>query len=146
MRTSKIMVDNEETAINIELNERKVQVDAAYKSGMLAIGKANAVAAITAAESRANAQDVKTAENVVDTEVSKSPINVDMSNIDQQLGTVLQQNQQGGNMQQNQGVAGQQVGGQPGQQTPGTSVQNAPNLPPELDQMLQQVAAKQQSK
>ncbi|MFA5695913.1 MAG: hypothetical protein WC917_00405 [Bacilli bacterium] len=146
MRTSKIMVDNEETAINIELNERKVQVDAAYKSGMLAIGKANAVAAITAAESRANAQDVKTAENVVDTEVSKSPINADMSNIDQQLGTVLQQNQQGGNMQQNQGVAGQQASGQPGQQTPGTSVQNAPNLPPELDQMLQQVAAKQQSK
>jgi hypothetical protein len=69
-----------------------------------------------------------------------------MSNIDQQLGTVLQQNQQGGNMQQNQGVAGQQASGQPGQQTPGTSVQNAPNLPPELDQMLQQVAAKQQSK
>jgi chaperonin GroES len=145
MRSAKIMRDGDLEAIKLELEERRIQVDAANKGGQLAIGKANAVAAITTAESRAAGNQSAEAEKIVDKEVSKTGINVDFTGIDQQLlGNMLQNSQNNASLSQNTQQAPQ---GEP-QQAPqgGTGTQNAPNLPPELDQMLQQVAASQQKK
>lgn len=142
MRVGEIAAKNEKVAIDIELEERKIQVDAAYKSGQLAIGKANAVAAITAAESRAAGNQVQEATKVVDQEVGKTNIPVDMSQIEGQVGQMgLQSQQQSGNMQQNQGVAMSQGDMQNPDQ--GGGVQQAPNLPPELDAMLKNIAQTQ---
>jgi len=147
MRSAKIMRDGDLDAIKVELDERRLQKDAAYQGGQLAIGKANAVAAITAAESRAAGNQSAEAVNIVDQEVGKSGINLDLSDIDAQLA----QGQQGqANMAQS--GQGQQMpqGSQqaPGQQAQsgGLDVGNAPNLPPELAQMLQGISSQQKEK
>jgi len=133
MRSAKVMTDIELDGIGLELKERELQVKAATEGGKLAIGKANAVAAITSAESRATSGEVKTAENVVDKEVPKSQIPLDTTDIQQKLNQIaqipLQNAGEGANMQQNQQVAEQQ--------------QNNNGLPPELAQMLQQLAQEQ---
>ncbi len=140
MRAAKIMRDGDLDAIKVELDERRIQVDAANKGGQLAIGKANAVAAITTAESRQIGNQTQEAMKVVDQEFSKTGIDVDMSDVDQKLNTVLQQGQQQSNMQTNQQVGQQPM---PNAAAPGMSVQNAPNLPPELAQMLMQMSKEQ---
>ena len=139
MRAAKIMRDGDLDAIKIELDERRLQKDASYQGGQLAIGKANAIAAITAAESRAIGNQANAAKAMVDSEAQTTGIPVDLSDIDAKIGQIpLSSGQNSANVGQNE-----QGNVAPGGQAPSMSVQNAPNLPPELDAMLQNIAAQQ---
>jgi hypothetical protein len=143
MKSARIMTEIDLDAIRLELEEKDKQIKAIQVGMQGAIGKANAIAAITAAEARQAGNQSAEAAKVVDEEVVKSPVPVDFSSIDQKFNS-LQQNQQGGNVgqnaQQGMGQGGQAPVGQPGQM----NVQKAPNLPPELDAALQQMSAEQQ--
>lgn len=151
MRGAKIMRDGDLEAVRLELDELRLKKDASYQGGQLAIGKANAIAALTTAESRQIGNQTAEASRLVDSEVAKSQIGLDFGQIDQQLAQNASTNQQsganlGGNPQQDQN-SGQNMPMEQDQMSQGgASVQNAPQLPPDLQQMLQQVGQQQQGK
>jgi chaperonin GroES len=151
MRAAKIGSDIELDAINIELNERKIQVDAANKGGNLAIGKANAIATLATAESKATQQEMKSSERIVDKETSTNKINVDFSDINAKINqNSLKNTQNNGNvLQGNQNNGGNPLQESPSnmdnaQQAQGNPVSNK-GISPELSKMLQQVAENQNS-
>jgi hypothetical protein len=140
LRTAKLSAEIAKMPIDVEISERELQLRASAEGGKLAIGQGNVVANIAKSEALgANKQQVAEAENVADDEMNKSQIPLNTTGIDQkvkQFSLNLQQNS--GNMDQNQ-AENMQGGGQQGQ----TNVQNAPKLPPELLNMLQQISQEQ---
>ncbi len=129
MRAAKILRDGDLDALKLGIEEKKIEISAIAEGIKGAIGKANAVANITKAETAATSQQVKQAENVVDAESAKTTVPVDMSGISQAIGQMPMKEQQ--MMQQQQPQAGQ--GGQEG----------GSGLPPELEQMMKAAAQQQ---
>lgn len=152
MEAHDILMKNELDAIRLELDEKKVQVDASYKGGQLAAAKVNAISTLAKTESEVETAKVEAAKQMTDTEQVQSTPQVDLSGIETSLEGMVNQGQQPqGQQPQGQQPPGQPQGqnqqaGPPGQMPGdqgGQEGQGAPELPPELEAQLQQIAANQ---
>lgn len=141
VQKANILMQNEIELLRLELDEKRMQVDAAYKGGQLAGQKVTAMSTLAQAEATAGSANVATAERITDQQQVKSTPQVSTAEIDQVV-DMMQNNLQsamgGGNVSQN---PNQSAVGQPAQSAQeGQQV----NLPPDLHQELQSIADQQQ--
>lgn len=136
MQQHKIMMEHEAEAVKTEIEEKRIQVDAAYKGGLLAIEKAKASAEIALKEAQIGTmgvQKVEQASDLIDEEMIKTDIQPDFTDINQQIGLT------GGGVQGSmQTPSGQPTTGREAPQEGGGEI------PQELVQQLQQIAQEQQ--
>jgi hypothetical protein len=143
MQTHEIIMKHDMKALELELKEKEMQMEAAYKGAQVAGMKIQSVATLSQATVNTGAQNISNSEQYVEKEVAISTPQIDYSDVNNQLSqNQLSNQQQQGNMQQGQ----QQDQGSPdqGQQQAPDQGQQGPQLPPELQQQLQQVAQEQQ--
>ncbi len=146
-----ILMQHEQEAIKAELDEKRIQVDATYKGGMLALEKGKAAADIALKQKNIEllaaqikqiesnivngSDEVKKASQAIDEEEKKIDIKPDFTEIEKALDLT------GGNVQGNM----QSQGGEPqGAPEAPQEQQGGNELPPELDSQLKQVAQDQQ--
>jgi hypothetical protein len=141
-KMTKMLLEHEREGFQHELDEKRLQADASYKGGLLAIGKGKTMAEVAIAEATAGEINVRKAQVLVDQEAQTSmpPIS-----FDDQLQNALTNQQGMGDTGQNspQMPEQEQSPSYMGQEHP-QSGQGELNFPPELEQMLQGVAQEQQ--
>lgn len=141
MQQHAVLMNHEAEAVKTEIEEKRIQVDAAYRGGLLAIEKAKASAEIAlknAQIGQMGLQKINEAAQFVDKEVNKTDIVPDFSQVNQQLGLTAGEGQ--ASMQQP--VVG--GGESPQGESPEAPQEQGGQLPPELEQQLQQVMQSQQ--
>lgn len=133
LRAAKLSAEIGKMPIEIEIQEKELQLKAASEGGKLAIGHGNVVANIAKSEAfGAGEKELNKAEEITEKETDKNQIPLDISNIDNKVKQYdLNIGASGGNIRQNQPMSAEsQEGGE----------QNMSSFPPELAMMLQEIS------